>query len=585
MKSGNHRILGSLWANLALHSPATKTDRDVFQRRCDCEGIRFLTIDLPALGKDLDRALIVGEPFVLTARFGKQKDSLLPAFLYNIFSKIFTDSGIIRPDASPHHIKWGRQLTLMFYKLEVPHDEATLEAAYAAFCDRDIALDSSLFDVESSSEILERAAARIRGVLSSRKDCTRELVPRHGSGATACRTRPWDKYHRVPRFIQKLNDVFDYSETFFVSASHLCDELKKLTHGPTLDQPVARLSAVPKDSRGPRLICMEPREMMYVQQGLMRMIYQIVEDHPVTRGRVNFTDQSVNKNLAQRASISMEYATLDLKDASDRVRWDVVASLLPFDWVKALNACRTEYIEFPNGYTFGPLEKFAPMGSAVCFPIESLVFWALLSGNICTDVYVYGDDIILPTQHVNAAIALLEKFDLKVNLEKTCYKTHFRESCGGEFYKGHDVGYVKCRKFVERNIDSHLSFVGFVNEIIEVYGDSVAARLMSFGDNFYYPHVRTVYSNLPLSYKCNLMACNDVLFKRRWNKQLQKYEYRVPIVKARTRKLRSNPKYHWCELLRVLLTGSLPYDLGKPSRIGEYADGTCIVKDAWRGDL
>jgi len=578
LKKGNLSVLGHLWACLALHFQIDKTYLAYFKKRLDSEGINFLTKELPSLGKDLDRSLIVGEPLIISGRFGKHSDTNLPDFLYEIFIKIFNKDGTLRKNASPHHIKVGRQLTLMFYKLEVQYEEDTLKKSIDSFVSRDIALSTPISELGCQDKTLDRARAQLHRILPAREGFTNQLVPRHGSGATACRTRPQDKYHRTPRFIEKLNNVFDYGELFFLSTTHVCDELKKLTHSANLDRPVARLSAVPKDSRGPRLICMEPREMMYVQQGLMRMIYQIVENHPVTQGFVNFTNQSVNKDLAKLASEFQCYATLDLKDASDRVRWDLVKILFPFEWVRAFDACRTEYVELPDGTEFGPLAKFAPMGSALCFPVEALVFWAILKGNLHTDVYVYGDDIIVPMAHVDRAIELLESIDLKVNVEKSCYRTPFRESCGGDYYDGHDVGYVKCRKPVQKNVRSHESFIGFTNEIIEAYGIEAGRRLMSFGDGFYYPHPRTL-SGLPLTYRDNNSAVNSVFFKKRWRRCYQRMELLIPQVQNRIKKYRSNPKFHWCELLRKFLTSDTEF------RVGEYADGTCTVKDAWRAYL
>jgi len=579
MKNGDHLRLGPLWTDLAkrlLSRP--ETDVIYFNNRLHQEGIGFLTKTLPALGKDLDKALISGEPFILTARFDLYSGSKLPTFLNTEFYQIFNKEGLLRENVDPLHIKVVRQLTLMFYKLEVDYEEDLLKSAYADFRTRDTALNTPLRYVGVADDCLQRAGTQLCRVLPQRGCKTAELVPRHGPGATACRTRPWDKYHKALRFVERLHKVYPYEELFFFNASHLSDELPKLLEGVDLPRPVARITAVPKDSRGPRLICMEPREHQYVQQGLMRRLYNIVENHPLTRGRVNFTDQTVNQRLARESSITMEYATLDLKDASDLVRWDLVSILFPFLWVRAFYACRTEYIEFPDGSIFGPLEKFAPMGSAVCFPVEALVFWALISGNICTDVYVYGDDIILPTEHVERAIALLEEFSLKVNIDKSCFKTHFRESCGGDYFNGFDIGYVKVRRLIENTINSHLSFVGFVNEVIKHFGEHVAQDLMHLGDTYYGIHFRTL-EDLPLSYRHSFSASNDVFFKRRYNRHLCKYEYRVPIVRSRIRRLRTNPKYHWCELLRKSLIDDVTM------KVGEYADGTCTIKEAWRGDL
>jgi len=589
ISGGDLERLGLLWTNLTLDSPISLTwYRDEFKTRLDREGLKFLTVTLPTLGKDIDRALITGEKLSITSRFGLKGDTQLPHFLNSLFRKVFSKKGYLRHDASPRHIKWLRQLTLMYYKLEVPYEKDLLSLRCVDYVNCDSSLTSPLPNVEVSdrmsgipSRMLENARAYLYFVLPSSDGSTRKLVPRHGPGATACRTVPWDKYHKAPRFIQKLNEVFDYSETFFFNATHLADELDKLLGSSDLDQPVARITAVPKDSRGPRLICMEPREMQYVQQGLMQLLYDIVENHPITKGFINFTNQNVNKNLAKQASIDTKLATLDLKDASDRVRWDLVQALFPENWVRALGACRTEYVKLPSyagGDVYGPLNKFASMGSAVCFPVESLVFWALLKGNLPTDVYVYGDDLIVPVEHVDRSIAILEAFDLKVNSDKSCYKTNFRESCGGDYFRGYDVGYVKVRKLIRRDISSHLSFIGFVNEIIENFGNEVAQGLMDQGDAFYRIHFRSL-ENIPLSYRCSSRSLNDVFFKRRWNRDLQKYEYRIPIVTSRIIRKRSHPKFHWCELLRKHLTRDTE------SGVGEYADGHSIVKEAWRGDI
>jgi len=570
----------------------TQADRDVFQRRLGSEGIIFLTQHLPKLGKAVEKAIIVNEPFVIDGRFGKHKNSVLPSFLYQIFKQIFTDEGILLSNASPHHIKWIRQLTLMYYKLEVGYEEDVLNNSIELYKSNDTSLGhpiSAMGDQvcgEILCDLLENR--KTNGYTCNPLD----IIPRHGSGATACRTKPWNKYHSF-RYIEKLNSQFPYTDYFFFNYSHLSDELQKLSESETLDLPVSRMAAVPKDSRGPRLICMEPREMQYVQQGLMRKLYQYIEEHPLTSGHVNFTNQNINRDLAKLSSINGAYATLDLKDASDMVRWDIVKRIFPKRWVDALDACRTEYVELPNGEVYGPLKKFASMGSAVCFPVESLYFWAILVGNLRTyDVYVYGDDLIVPIALVNKAIAALESYGLKVNVEKSCYKTNFRESCGGDYFNGFDVGYVKVRKLVQESLESHTSTVEFVNEIISHYGTEVARALMSYVDGYYYPHIRTLES-VALSYRCNYSASNDVFFKRRWNKHLQKYELRIPIITQVTFSPKKNPKFHWCELLRAFLTGSVKdrsitdHNLkqGYICDVGTYAEGRSIVKQAWRGDL
>ena len=102
------------------------------------------------------------------------------------------------------------------------------------------------------------------------------------------------------------------------------------------------------------------------------------------------------------------------------------------------------------------------MGSALCFPVEAMVFLTvvlygieqklgtpLTRGSIQDlqgKVRVYGDDIICPVDCVADVIAALELFGFKVNRSKSFWTGQFRESCGGEFFDGFDVTPVKFRR-------------------------------------------------------------------------------------------------------------------------------------------
>jgi len=95
------------------------------------------------------------------------------------------------------------------------------------------------------------------------------------------------------------------------------------------------------------------------------------------------------------------------------------------------------------------------MGSALCFPFESIVFLTVIFTGIERElnrpltrkdlnsfrgkVRVYGDDIIIPRKYVSTVIQELETFGFRVNLHKSFWTGKFRESCGAEFYDGHDV--------------------------------------------------------------------------------------------------------------------------------------------------
>jgi hypothetical protein len=144
-----------------------------------------------------------------------------------------------------------------------------------------------------------------------------------------------------------------------------------------------------------------------------------------------------------------------MSEASDRVSRELVYRLFgdtPL-W-PMLDAVSTRVITFPQDIKGVPSElyvqKFAPMGSAVCFPIMAIVHFALIKAiiqlstigsamEVSKHVYVYGDDIIIPREAVQAVYDYLPLFGMKINEEKSFHKSYFRESCGLHAYKGKEV--------------------------------------------------------------------------------------------------------------------------------------------------
>jgi len=241
-----------------------------------------------------------------------------------------------------------------------------------------------------------------------------------------------------------------------------------------LDSSTAKVVLVPKDSRGPRLISMEPLEIQWIQQGQMKLLVETLESHQLTRGQVNFSNQEVNRSLALEASRHGNLVTLDMKDASDRVSQHLVWTLFPLNWVRALEASRSSETKLPSGKIV-KLHKFAPMGSAVCFPIEALCFWALAVSLIMTKkpsltmrqaaklVWVYGDDIITYRINYSEVMQMLEKVGLLFNQSKCCTSGFFRESCGLDAYKGVVVTPVRiakrwCRQLVVPTLQSYIEY-------------------------------------------------------------------------------------------------------------------------------
>lgn len=570
------KSLGLFWANLANSQRylglVERKDLDVFHARLNNEGISYLTTTLPELGKALD-TFHSSTQWEAPNSFAKDKGTGLPRFLGKAIK--------LALDGDSLAVECVRQLSYLFYKLEVDHDKALVARFLDQFesVDRDLYRSPSLPSVEFNMSALAAHVGRMQALISMvlRRVDPLDIRPSHGSGATACQTRNSDKWHKL-RYFPKLDAVYCYADYFYYSYTHLVDEYDRL-EASAESSPCARVVLVPKDSRGPRVISCEPAELMFIQQGIMKLLYRVLETNDLTKGQVNFTDQSINRCLAQLGSIDSSFATLDLSEASDRVSLDLVRDVFPSDWVQCLEACRSEETILPSGKRM-KLNKFAPMGSSCCFPVEALVFWASCQATfvrlgVKSPSYVYGDDIIIPrTCAVEEVMFDLESIGLKINKTKSYTQGPFRESCGGEYHFGNDVTPVKIKKVLGSSDLDVANGADLANDFIAKFGYADALPLVRLIEQM----VGYVFPRTLLDVPCTLRVepdnwptaqyrgfkpgkafstgtINDALFRVRWCKPLQRREYRILQVSARALALREPT---WCELLRKELTaGSL----------------------------
>jgi hypothetical protein len=202
---------------------------------------------------------------------------------------------------------------------------------------------------------------------------------------------------------------------------------------------------------------------------------------------IGFNDQEPNQLLAKEGSLTGSLATLDLSEASDRVSFQLVRTMFSRYPLlsEAIDVTRSMRAEV-DGYGVIPLAKYASMGSALCFPIEAMVFLTIIfvgieqSTNTQTSlksikrlmgrVRVYGDDIIVPVHYVHCVISELESFGMRVNASKSFWTGKFRESCGKEYYDGHDVTLSRVRRvFPTSRTDSEeiISLVSLRNQMFD----------------------------------------------------------------------------------------------------------------------
>ena len=529
----------AIWRVFASHLNVVHRSIQTFNHHTDGNvkfAPRFLHVVLPNLGKDLDRGLKTGL-FVLTAPVKRCKSSALPEFLYELFIQVFDKNGYIKQQ--PVGIKALRQLLYLFYKFEMPFTATDREIHGQAFIDRDMAVKISRYPLG-----LEEVRKNFLRLLP---DNPKDIRPRHSNGASAVRVTNSEKLYRRTHYA-KLFAQFG-PKYFFNTYDHAKSWSESFTT--VTAEPYSKISFVPKDSRGPRTICMEPHEYMFIQQGLMHLLYDFIEKYSPAKGYINFTDQSINQQLAYSSSINDDYATIDMKDASDMVPKELVLLLSSSDWWEALSACRTP-ATLCNG-DLHTLRKFAPMGSALCFPIEAMVFWSILK-TVAPEVWVYGDDIIVHKKYAHDCISALESYGLIVNHDKTLIEGHFKESCGAEYYNGHDITYVKCKSY------GFLEAVAFCNEITEHYGLTLSSKVLSLIEH----QTEKIYFREPLIEKdcpkpgvfyTEHTCASSVFFRRRYNENLQRFEVRrVSLVtsrKANTRVPDYDRFFSWLTMTNV----------------------------------
>jgi len=197
-----------------------------------------------------------------------------------------------------------------------------------------------------------------------------------------------------------------------------------------------------------------PAEAIWIQQGVRKELERCISlDRDQIgfspRGKIHFNDQTINARIALISSRSRQYATIDMKEASDRIP-DVLVQILFGRKYKYFGCCRAQkyqrFDRFNKLIEEDDIHCYAPMGNATTFPVQSLVFWAICCASLQyhgyhqpSAAFVFGDDIIVPSSMAPQVIADLESFGLKVNTTKSYYRSFFRESCGTDAYKGIDV--------------------------------------------------------------------------------------------------------------------------------------------------
>lgn len=214
--------------------------------------------------------------------------------------------------------------------------------------------------------------------------------------------------------------------------------------------PGSKLGTAAKTRDELRTTCSEPILNMFYQLGIKDQFETVLRD----RFNINLEDQPVkNRSLARLGSINNKISTVDLKEASDSTAVALCHLLLPRHTMRALLRSRSECV-YHKGKSID-LGMIGTMGNGFTFALMTLIFVALVHAiyelhdvkPTSANCGVFGDDIIIESEYVKELIDALNSAGYIVNEAKSFTEGPFRESCGGDYYLGHDVRGVYIKEF------------------------------------------------------------------------------------------------------------------------------------------
>ena len=308
---------------------------------------------------------------------------------------------------------------------------------------------------------------------------------RFGPGATfrdkgQCTTVA-DKMSSIPTlYSSSLPWLFQWSATKWCQSN--------LARGLTPEViPGNRFTTVPKDATKERGIAVEASIPGFYQLGMGRHIRRRLRLFKLDLER----GQETHRRVAREASVTEALATLDLSNASDTVSLELVRLLLPKQWFDLLDSLRAPRTLVKERWVV--LEKFSSMGNGFTFELETLLFAAISLvasrkglADLGTQVLAYGDDLIVPTESALDVIAALSFFGMSVNKEKSFWSGPFRESCGGDYFKGVDVR----PHFLKEDLCEPQDFIKLANGIRRLHDANTQFSLGS--DRFLRPWFLTL---------------------------------------------------------------------------------------------
>lgn len=204
------------------------------------------------------------------------------------------------------------------------------------------------------------------------------------------------------------------------------------------------VTTVPKNLKTDRTIAIEPGVNSWCQKGIGRAIRRRLKKHGI-----DLNNQSYNSCAALEA-LSLGFCTVDLKAASDSISLEFLRRVCPSDWLALIEAARSERgcLESRKAAkSWFDYHKVSSMGNGFTFELESAIFYAVLlaCGVPKNCAYVYGDDLVFPSQYYERVTQVLGVCGFQTNFEKSFAGGLFYESCGAYSFNGVDVTPLKIK--------------------------------------------------------------------------------------------------------------------------------------------
>lgn len=267
---------------------------------------------------------------------------------------------------------------------------------------------------------------------------------------------------------QALVDLY-YADISMWPEESNAESIRAETFGSIRTVGGSRSSFVPKTTKTSRMISVEPTLNTFYQLGLGSILEKRIKRF---FGIDLATQPAINRWLAYigsstDATLGDGFATIDLSSASDSISLQFGSRFIPAEWFSTILSLRSPRttIELNGSKSEVKLYMVSTMGNGFTFPLQTAIFSSIASACVSLSdgirqhprgfgavpfragsFSVFGDDIVVPCAVYERTLRLLRILGFIPNPEKCFGSGSFRESCGHDYYRGHNVRPVFLRK-------------------------------------------------------------------------------------------------------------------------------------------